>query len=147
MQQRKHVAHVQPSTKYLAQDMGNSCLPNDINLALPTFAKKSWLMRCKAFLRTSWRPRGPITTSSSLSDASITAEGFGKASRKPRMAFLIVGPPVVRLQEQSATVQVLGDSQPLADALAQETFHAYRRYPLYPLCTQTAPIYANEHQV
>ncbi len=39
-----------------------------------------------------------MTTSSSLSDASSTAEGLGKASRKPRMAFLIVGPPVVRLQ-------------------------------------------------
>ena len=41
-----------------------------------------------------------MTTSSSLSDASSTAEGLGKASRNPRMAFLIVGPPVVRLQRQ-----------------------------------------------
>lgn len=63
-----------------------------------TLAKKSWLMRCSAFLRTSCRPSGPTHTSSSLSEASSTAEGVGNASRKPRMAFLMVGPPVVRLQ-------------------------------------------------
>ena len=42
-----------------------------------TLAKKSWLMRCSAFRRTSCSPKGPMQTSSSSSDASSTAEGVG----------------------------------------------------------------------